>query len=59
MLYVARVNIAIALEMTGILLKAKADPYMDSKLGTAFEIAIRGQNVQLLLILFVYTRLTY
>ena len=49
------VNIAQALEMAGILLEAKADPHMDSKFGTAFQIATRGQNVQLLLILFVFT----
>ncbi len=45
------VNIAIALEMTAILLKAKADPHIDSKYGTAFEIAIRHQNIVLLQIL--------
>ena len=45
---------ATALEMAGILLKAKADPHMDSILGTAFEIAISKQNAQLLLILFLH-----
>ena len=52
---IARKNTVIALEMTGILLKAKANPYMDSKLGNAFQIAIRGQNVQLQLILFLHS----
>ena len=45
---------ATALEMAGILLKAKADPHMDSKFGTAFQIAVRKQNAQLLLILFLH-----
>ena len=50
----AEVNTGAAfLEMTGILLKAKADPHMDSIFGTAFQIAIR-QNAQLLLILFLH-----
>ena len=45
---------ATALEMAGILLKAKADPHMDSILGTAFQIAISKQNAQLLLLLFLH-----
>ena len=45
---------ATALEMAGILLKAKADPHMDSIFGTTFQIAIRKQNAQLLLILFLH-----
>ena len=49
---ITRVNIAAAFEMTGILLKAKADPYMDSKLGTAFQIAIKYQNIPLLQLLY-------
>ena len=51
-------RLATFLEIAGILLKAKADPHMDSKYGTAFQIAITRQNIHLLLVLFVH-RNTY
>ena len=42
------VEFSTALEMVEILLEAEADPRMSCKYGTAFDIAIRGQNIRLL-----------
>ena len=45
-------NTAIVLEMTEILLKAKADPDMGSSCGTPFQIAFAGENIHLQQLLF-------